>query len=135
MTPKFYSFFLCLIYLASCNTSITNDTTIDTTTHTIKLTDTTKEKLVDALGDIIKSNASPGDTTISGHYVTQGKYDNGDFYITIKSNDSTVTLINLSPLKDDEISKLKKNGHNITLTFNQSDKTVKFLAAKYEPEK
>jgi hypothetical protein len=137
MTPKIYSWFLCLIFLASCNSSETENQnpTVDTTTHTIKLTDSSRAKLENALGDIIKSNASPGDTTISGRYVNQGKYNSGDFYITIKTKDSTMALINLSQLKDDDIAKLKKDGDNITVTYNQSDKTVKFLAADYEQEK
>ena len=135
MTPKTYLLFLCLFFLASCNNAKTQNTNVDTTTHTIKLTDSSKAKLENALDDIVKSNASPGDTTISGRYVNQGKYDKGDFYINIKADDSTITLINLSPLKDDEIAKLKKNGDNITVTYNQSDKTVKFLVADYEQEK
>lgn len=39
------------------------------------------------------------------------------------------------PLKEDAIAKLKKDGNNVTLTYNSSDKKVKFLAADYEPEK
>ena len=134
--PKIHLLLLCLIPLVACNSKTQSPIpSIDTTTHTIKLTDSSKAKIENALYDIIKSNASPGDTTISGRYVNQGKNDSGDFYITIKTNDSTITLINLSPLKDDDIGKLKKNGDNITVTYNQSDKRVKFLAADYEPKK
>lgn len=136
MTPKIYPLFLCLFFLASCNSKTQSQSPIvDTTTHTIKLTDSSKAKLENALKDIIKSNTSPGDTTISGRYINQEKYNNGDFYITIKTKDSTITLINLSSLKDDEITKLKKSGDNITLTYNQSNKTVKFLSTQNELEK
>jgi hypothetical protein len=136
MRPKIYPLFLCLIFFASCNSKTQSQSpTIDTTTHTIKLTDSSRAKLENALDDIVKSNASPGDTTISGRYVNQGKDNNGDFYITIKASDNTITLINLSPLKDDDIARLKKNGDNITVTYNQSDKTIKFLATQNEPEK
>ena len=136
MRPKIYPLFLCLVFLASCSSKTQSQSpTVDTTTHTIKLTDSSREKIANALEDIIKSNASPSDTTISGRYVNQGKNDSGDFYITIKTTDSTITLINLSPLKDDEIAKLKKNDDNITVTYNQSDKTIKFLETQNEPEK
>lgn len=53
----------------------------------------------------------------------------------IKTADSEMTLINLSLLQNQEIARLKKSGTNITVTFNLSDKKVKFLSAEYEPEK
>ena len=135
MRLKTYPLTFCVIFFASCNNSTIQNRTIDTTTHTTKVTDSAKAKLINALNDIIKSNASIGDTTINGRYVNQGKYNNGDFYITIKTIDSTITLINLSLLKDDEISRLKKNGDNISVTYNQSNKTIKFLSTQNEPEK
>jgi hypothetical protein len=124
-----------LIFLASCNSSATQNTGIDTSTHIIKLTDSSKAKLENALDDLIKSNTSLGDTIISGRFVNQRKYDNGDFYITIKADNNTINLLNPMPLRDDEIAKLKKDGNNITLSYNSFDKTVKFLSTQNEPEK
>jgi hypothetical protein len=138
MRPEIYSLFLGLIFLVSCDgpKSQNRNPAVDTKkSHTIKLTDSSRAKLQNALADIVKSNASSGDTTISGRYVNQGKYDNGNYYITIRTNETSVTLINLSLLKDDEISKLKKNGDNITVSYSQSDKTVRLLSADYETEK
>ena len=136
MTRKICYPILYLIFVVSCDSQRTETTIKDTTSKTIKLTDSSRTKLVNALEDIIKSNATPGDTTITGKFVNQGKYDNGDFYITITTDGSTITLTNpMSPLKDDEIAKLKKNGNNITLTYNSSDQTVKFLSVNYESKK
>lgn len=66
-----YSSFLCLFLLATCNSSTNQGTNVDTTTHVVKVADSSKENLKNALGDLIKSNTSPGDTTIKGRYVSQ----------------------------------------------------------------
>ena len=46
-----------------------------------------------------------------------------------------MTLVNLAPLKDDEITNLKKSGDNMTATFNRADKTIKFLSTQNERAK
>jgi hypothetical protein len=125
---------ISMILVASCNSSKTPTANTDTTSKTIVLTDSSRKELVNALDDIIKSNAKPDDVTISAKFVKQGNYDNGDSYITIKTKDSTLTLINPMPLKEEEITKLKRDGNNVTLTYSSSDKTVKFLAADYQTE-
>lgn len=136
MTPKIINFILPVVLTISCDSSTKTQTkSIDTTTKTIVLTDTSEAKLLNELSDIAKSNSSPDDITISVRFIKQGKYNNGDYYIAVKTNDSTLTLINPMPLKDNDIAKLKKDGNNITLTYNSSTKTVKFLAAEYENEK
>jgi hypothetical protein len=133
MIQKTSRWFLCLFFLASCNTSNKQDPIVNTTTHTIKLTDSSRKKLITALEDIIITNARTGDTTISGKFVNQGKNDKGNF-ITVQTNDRKITLVNLLPLKEGEIGKLKRSGDNITVTYNQSNNTVKFLATLYEPQ-
>ena len=101
-----------------------------------RLTDSSREKLIGMLDTVIASNASPDDTTISGRFVNQGKGENGDFYITIKTeNDSLVVLTDPMPFSEEEIAKFKKNGNNVTVTYRTSDKKVKFAAADFETVK
>ena len=86
---------------------------------------------------LVTSNSSPDDTTITGRFINQGKFENGDSYITVKTkNDSIMILIDpMTPLEPTEIVRLKKDGDNITLTYRESHKTVKFLATDYERQK
>lgn len=136
MTFKSSICILGIILCSSCNNSKTQSETQDTTSATIKLTDSSRAKLINALDTLVTSNSRPDDITISAKFINQGKYDNGDSYITVKTkNDSLVTLINPMPLSESDIVLLKKDGDNITLTYSSSDKTVKFLAADYEPKK
>lgn len=101
-----------------------------------RLTDSSREKLIGMLDTVIASNASPDDTTISARFISQGKRENGDSYITLKTeNDSLVVLIDPMPYSDEEIAKFKKDGNNITVTYSAPDKKVKFIAADYEQQK
>ncbi len=88
------------------------------------------------LDTVIASNASPDDTTISGRFINQGKRDNGESYITLKTeNDSLVVLTDPMPFSEEEIAKFKKVGNNVTVTYRSSDKKVKFAAADFEQQK
>ena len=123
------------ILLISCNNIKSEAETKDATTKTFKLTDSSRAKLINALDSIAISNSDPDDITISGRFINQGKYDRGEYYLTIETEkDSSLILINPMPLKETEISKLKKVGDNITLTYSQSSKTVKFLVTNFDPE-
>jgi hypothetical protein len=129
---------LGIILLASCNNSSSQtDSVTPLARIAVKLDDSSRSKLLSALDSVVESNSAPDDITISGRFISQGKYENGDNYIIVSiKSDSSITLINpLGPLKDGEITKLKKEGNNITLTYSASDKKVKFLAAEYESEK
>ncbi|HEX7457531.1 MAG TPA: hypothetical protein VF301_03765 [Ginsengibacter sp.] len=50
---------------------------------------------------MVTSNSSPDDTTITGRFINQGKFENGDSYITVKTkNDSIMILIDpMTPLE------------------------------------
>jgi hypothetical protein len=127
---------LILLLITSCNNSQTRNITVDSTSTTFIVTDSSREKLVNALGDIIKSHSGPNDISVTGQFIKQGKYENGDAYLTMKTGDSTITLLNLMfPLKENEIGKLKKNGNNLTVTFDSVNKKVKFLSVLFEQEK
>ncbi len=123
---------LGVILLVSCNSGATKTTNVDTSTKIIKLTDSSRKVVLNTLEDIVKSNSAQGDTTISGRFVSQKKFGAGELYIFIQIGDSTVQLINSAPLKDDEIAKLKKEGNNITVTYNAADKKIKFLSEEFE---
>ncbi|HVY76328.1 MAG TPA: hypothetical protein VG890_15975 [Puia sp.] len=115
MAAKNHFAMLFLLFLAvSCN-SISRQTASTDSAITIRLTDSAKDKMVDTIDSAIESNASPNDTTLSARFIRQETKGDGNVYITVQANDSILTLINLLPLKDDEISKLKKRGNNITL--------------------
>ncbi len=135
MTKNTSYIILGVIILVSCNSAATKTANVDTTTKIIKLTDSSRKAVVNALEDIVNSNATEGNTTISGRFVSQKKFSTGEFYIFIKVGDSTIRLINLTPLKDDEIAKLKKEGNNITVMYNDIDRKIKYLAEVFEPEK
>ena len=135
MTTKNIIILLGLILLASCKNTQNNTETNNTSNKTVVLTDSSRAKLKSALEDVITSNSSSDDITIDAKFVNQ-MYDNGNSYITVKTGDeSSITLTNPMPLDETDISKLKKEGGNITLTYSASNKTVKFLAVNYEPEK
>jgi len=101
-----------------------------------RLTDSSREKLIDMMDTVIASNASPDDTTISARFINQGIRENGESYITLKTeNDSLVVLTDPMPFSEGEIAKFKKEGNNVTVTYRSSDRKVKFAAADFEQQK
>jgi hypothetical protein len=127
---------LISVLLVSCKNSKNKTITSDTTSKTVILTDSSRAELIRMLDTVVKSNSKKGDITIDARFISQGTKENGDSYITLKTkNDSLIVLNDPMPLKEGEIAKLKKEGNNITVTYNASDKKVKFIATEFEPIK
>ena len=130
-------FTLCIVALVSCKNPGHPTPKPDTTATTFLLTDSSKAALIKELDTIVASNSASDDITVDARFVDQGKDKNGNAYITLLlKGQKSITLNNpMPPFKPEEIAKLKKKGDNITVTYSNSDKKVKFLAADFEPDK
>ena len=71
---------MSIVFLISCDTSKTQTERKDTGNKTTGLTHSLRSKLTNALESIVEQNSNPDDVTISGKYIEQGKYNNGDYY-------------------------------------------------------
>jgi hypothetical protein len=91
---------------------------------------TSKAYLVGILDSSIKSIDKP--VTITGKFIKQEKYDDENYFLYIKTNDSVLILNNKMPLEEDDIKKLKKEGNNLTVIYSKNDQTIKFLSEDYE---
>ncbi len=99
---------------------------------TIKLDDSSRKFLINALTAIVDSNASADDVSIDAAFVSQGKLDDNNDYLILKKNDSIIKLINPMPLREEDIHKLKKEGDNISLTYRASTRKISLLFEKFE---
>lgn len=133
---RFNNFVLCIFIItylvdASCNDTRSKLDKKVITSDSINLNDSSAERITNSLQDILQDNANTDDTTISGHFERQWQNQDGEQLISLKIGDTTITLINLTPLKEDEIRNLKKDGPNITVTYRTLDKKVTLLIANY----
>jgi len=125
-----------LTIFISCNDSKIHTKETGDSAQTITLTDSSREGVVKVMDSLIALSTEPGDTIISAEFVRQWQDNDGIYYLTVKmANDGLIVLTNPTPLDQHLISKLKKHGDNLILSYSLLDQTINRLGTVWEPKK